>query len=214
MLCFQAERTAFSVRVSVFTRLRGNHIAGIKLDAGLSRGYAHLDPAARTADNRRFGQVMGRFEHKVVIIASAEMKLFIVGFDIPSNRFGRAKIKRRAFNRQHFFDRQTVQINGCKSVCMDRQQMIGNRSFPFSGKVKVGVVGKIDDRIGVRPGKIMNIESGTGQLIKDSDFHISGVAFFAIGREKQKLQCIFALRLNRPELGIEAFFSAVKMLLS
>ena len=179
MLGFQTETAAFSVSMSIFAGLRGNHIAGIQLDTRLRRMNRHPDTRARTAGNCHLFELRRGVKDKIMVISGAIMQLFIIRADILSNRFGSPEIKGRAFNRNHLFDGQAIAINSGIAFCIHLQQMVFNIAIAFSGKVEICMVGQVDNGIRIADSLVPNRKRRTIQRIPDSNRQVSGISFFS-----------------------------------
>ena len=132
-------------RVKLHARLRGpnfHHAAGLR--------FHH-------ARRQRNGLARLSAQHKIVIVASAQLDLFIVGIDARANRRRLAKIKRRAGHVAKLSRRNQPGIHRRELVRLNHQDVTENIRRAGPRKVKVRMVRQIDHRVFVGRREVLNL---------------------------------------------------------
>src|SRR5579863_2433688 len=98
VLGFKCQGAAMLVRFAALPVKRSiEEIAGVELNGGLGGEDFDDPPRFRIADPcGKFQAAAGAVENPVVIVAAAELDLFVIGGNALADRVGLAKIERRA----------------------------------------------------------------------------------------------------------------------
>ena len=89
--------------------------------------------------------------------------------------------------------------------------MVLNVAIAFSGKVKISMVGQIDDGISISGRLIVNFQRRSIQRIPYGYRQIARIAFFPICGKEMQTKGIVSFLLDIPQLPVKAVLAAMQV---
>ena len=178
VLGFQGDAAALAVYGAALSGLV-QEIAGIELNAGQVGVDRHGAPGNGIGKHRA-----GIAEDlEVVVIAALQIQRLIIGPDVLSDGLGAPEIHGRAFHAAHFAGGDAFVIGNGKHPGRQHQQLIhGSAGVIVTGKIKIAVVGQVEDGVLVADGIIGDVQSAGGiEHVGHVDGSVAGEALIAVG---------------------------------
>ena len=127
-----------------------------------------------------------------MVKAREHVYLFVARIKTVGKLFGRSEIKSRAFDALYFAVWHTLVGVGSVKAAVHLKGVRIYRSYIVTVKVEIGVVGHVENRVGVRCALIMDLNGIVlGESICDLYVYIAGKSLFSVVRK----QCEYKARL-------------------
>ena len=182
-----------------------DHVAGVYHDAGHGSGALHFDARLRRIQSAGVLEVCGKIgEDKFVVDTAAhgfERRITAVEYLAEHALF----IEIRPFEERRGFFRQLVEGTGHGAA----QSMAADVAGAMAVKVKVAVVGGIDDGAAVGAHAVVYRKPGVIERVGDDCGDLAGVALLAVGTDIAETYLMLAEDLAIPFHAAEALDSAV-----
>ena len=217
MLRLEAEAAAVRVDFTSLSLERAvEEITGIELHSWL--GGEHLHDASRlrllnlsNPGKRSGNQLVG---HEVMIVAARELELLVLGIDAGADRSRLTEVQRRTLDRGNLASGNKGLIDRCIVAGVERQDLVEDGAVTLTRKVKVTVMGQIDDRVLVGSGSVDQLQLVfVRESVGGGHLERSGIPLLAILARVGELEggaVCGDFRSSLPDDLVESLDSAVK----
>src|SRR5689334_10398444 len=190
-------------------------IARIELDAGLVGMYLEI-----TAGIRVFGsggyrrKIAGMVQHKIMVVASAELKLLVILIDAGAYFRRLPEIERRFCHWLNFSRRNQSAVHRSEAVCVEHEFFVQDGAAARAAQIEVRMVGQVHDCVFVRRGAVVDVQRVfIVQRIANRNLELARIALFAVLTRVAKLQARTLVArdfLSAPHAPVETPYPAVQ----